>query len=336
MPLGLMPGMRYEEQAVTLAADDSVLLYSDGLVEAHDANRAMFGGERLATLIAHPVADQALIDHTLAGLGAFVGPDWEQEDDVTLVTLRALKTPAETPEINTMRQRARSEDASVAGADDARMGAEATKGGETMNGDTTDGQTVNGDATTNDLTSDSPDDDATGDDATRGDATRWRTLGEWALPSREGDERLAMAWVARAFAPLALPTATLERLKTAVAEATMNAMEHGNQHDPTRYVYLEALASPTAVAVRVGDDGAGMDDHTPTPPNLAAKLAGAESPRGWGLFLIRQLVDEARVEIAHGRHTVRLVIAREAPTINASRQPDAAPDALSVTKEVDA
>ncbi len=152
------------------------------------------------------------------------------------------------------------------------------------------------------------------------EAARWRTLGEWTLPSRAGDERLAMAWVARAFAPLALPAATLERLKTAVAEATMNAMEHGNRHDPARLVYLEALASPTAVAVRVGDEGPGSAAHTPTTPNLAAKLAGEESPRGWGLFLIRRLVDEARVEVAHGRHTIRLEIARGTPSADAANE----------------
>ncbi|HUY75577.1 MAG TPA: hypothetical protein VMV29_02325, partial [Ktedonobacterales bacterium] len=62
-------------------------------------------------------------------------------------------------------------------------------------------------------------------------------------------------------------------------------------------------------------------------PNLAAKLAGEESPRGWGLFLIRQLVDEARIEIAHGRHTIRLVIARDAPApASPTAQPQEARD----------
>jgi PAS domain S-box-containing protein len=88
MPLGLMPGMSYEQKEFTLQPGDSVLLYSDGLVEAHDPQREMFGFPRLQGFVgAHP-GGATLIDTLLAELERFAGEEWEQEDDITLVTLQ--------------------------------------------------------------------------------------------------------------------------------------------------------------------------------------------------------------------------------------------------------
>jgi PAS domain S-box-containing protein len=88
MPLGLMPGMSYEQKEFTLQPGDSVLLYSDGLVEAHDPQREMFGFPRLQGFVgAHP-GGATLIDSLLAELERFAGEEWEQEDDITLVTLQ--------------------------------------------------------------------------------------------------------------------------------------------------------------------------------------------------------------------------------------------------------
>jgi serine phosphatase RsbU (regulator of sigma subunit) len=91
MPLGLMPGMRYEEQEVLLAPDENVLFYTDGLVEAHDSGREMFGFPRLQTLLAEHSGGASLIDFLLAELKCFTGEEWEQEDDMTLLTLQ--RTP---------------------------------------------------------------------------------------------------------------------------------------------------------------------------------------------------------------------------------------------------
>src|ERR1700680_1769249 len=88
MPLGLMPEMFYEEKEVTLGAGDSVLFYSDGLVEAHNPQREMFGFPRLARLLEEKGHGTPAIDYLLAELSAFTGEGWEQEDDVTLVALR--------------------------------------------------------------------------------------------------------------------------------------------------------------------------------------------------------------------------------------------------------
>jgi serine phosphatase RsbU (regulator of sigma subunit) len=88
MPLGLMPGMDYEEKEIVLDAGESVLFYSDGLVEAHNPKGEMFGFPRLRALVAeHAAEERSLGDFLLEELYSFVGEDWEQEDDITLLTL---------------------------------------------------------------------------------------------------------------------------------------------------------------------------------------------------------------------------------------------------------
>jgi serine phosphatase RsbU (regulator of sigma subunit)/predicted ester cyclase len=90
MPLGLMPGMSYEEGEASLREGNCVLLYSDGLVEAHNPMGEMFGFPRLRALVAEHGAEEerSLGDFLLEELYYFVGEGWEQEDDITLLTLR--------------------------------------------------------------------------------------------------------------------------------------------------------------------------------------------------------------------------------------------------------
>jgi serine phosphatase RsbU (regulator of sigma subunit) len=88
MPLGLMPGMSYEEKQTILQSGEAALFYSDGLVEAHDPEGEMFGFPRLRRLIAEHTEERSLGDFLLEELYSFVGEGWEQEDDITLLTLR--------------------------------------------------------------------------------------------------------------------------------------------------------------------------------------------------------------------------------------------------------
>jgi predicted ester cyclase len=88
MPLGLIPGMGYEEKETILEAGEAALFYSDGLVEAHDPKGEMFGFPRLRTLVAEHGEKRSLQEALLEELYSFVGKGWEQEDDITLVTLR--------------------------------------------------------------------------------------------------------------------------------------------------------------------------------------------------------------------------------------------------------
>jgi serine phosphatase RsbU (regulator of sigma subunit) len=94
MPLGMMPGMSYEEEEVSLAEGNCVLFYSDGLVEAHDPQGEMFGFPRLRALVAEHGEEGSLGNILLGELYSFVGDGWEQEDDITLLTLRRVASPS--------------------------------------------------------------------------------------------------------------------------------------------------------------------------------------------------------------------------------------------------
>ncbi len=237
MPLGLMTGMPYEEKEIDLAPGDSVLLHSDGIVEAHDPDRGMFGFPRLMQTVADSPSGQALIDRVLRDLDEFTGPGAMQEDDITMVTLE------------------RSPDATSAGP-------------------------TNGE----------------------------RVLAEFELPSAPGNDREAIERVAGAITAAGLAPARLDRLKTAVGEATMNAMEHGNKYDADLPVAIRVLADADAVRVQVTDYGDAGEPAEPEQPDIEAKLDGRQSPRGWGLFLIKEMVDETRVTTEDGKHTLELVL----------------------------
>lgn len=235
MPLGLLPGMQYEEKEATLRPGDCLLLYSDGLVEAHSPSREMFGFPRLQGLMGESVNGN-LVPFLLDRLHAFTGPDWEQEDDVTMVLLQAHG---------------------------------------------------------------------------RGNGSHTRqmeTLARFELPSRPGNERRAMEQVAEVVGPLHLPQDKVQRLKTAVAEATMNAMEHGNKYREDAPVLIEVARDSRNLTVSITDRGGNQFGSDTPAPDLMAKLAGQQSPRGWGLFLIQNMVDEMQVTSDEAHHTVKLVI----------------------------
>jgi serine phosphatase RsbU (regulator of sigma subunit)/anti-sigma regulatory factor (Ser/Thr protein kinase) len=239
MPLGLMPGMLYEEKEMVLQPGDSLLLHSDGVVEAHDPQRVMFGFPRLKEAVAQYPGGGELIDRVLADLQAHTGPDAEQEDDITMVTLQRS-----------------------AGA--AHMANGAVPG---------------------------------------------ELLAEFQVPSAEGNERLAIERVSAAVASLGLAEARLKRLQTAVGEATMNAMEHGSGYSDAKPVTISVLADDAAVRVRITDLGgaSGARDEAEV-PDLEAKLAGLQRPRGWGLFLIEKMVDETRETSDERSHTLELAV----------------------------
>jgi anti-sigma regulatory factor (Ser/Thr protein kinase) len=117
--------------------------------------------------------------------------------------------------------------------------------------------------------------------------------------------------VAAAVQDLALPAARLDRLKSAVGEAVANAIEHGNRSRPELPVRLTVLVSATALCVRVTDQGGGRPIPAPGVPDLDAKLAGEQTPRGWGLFLIKNLVDDVHVRSTQTQHTIDLILYRE-------------------------
>jgi anti-sigma regulatory factor (Ser/Thr protein kinase) len=135
-----------------------------------------------------------------------------------------------------------------------------------------------------------------------------RTLAELSIPSVPGNERRAMEEVARAVSGLRLPERTLEMLKIAVAEATMNAMEHGNHYRAELPVLIKVLVSEADLSVKITDAGSGPPVFHSETPDLEAKLEGMQTPRGWGLFLIQNMVDEMHITSDEVHHTVGLVM----------------------------
>src|SRR5215203_604303 len=89
MPLGLMPGMSYEENETVLVPGESVLFYTDGLTEAHNPKGEMFGTPRLRSLLSErPLSGTDICATLMEELESFTGEGWEQEDDITLLTFQ--------------------------------------------------------------------------------------------------------------------------------------------------------------------------------------------------------------------------------------------------------
>jgi anti-sigma regulatory factor (Ser/Thr protein kinase) len=242
MPLGLLPGSVYDENTATVAAGEIVLFTSDGITEAHDTEGEMFGTPRIIQTIEQHARPHDMRDEIMDALESFTGPEWEQEDDITMVTLEC----------------AREDEAEVTTSGRADV--------ETSN------------------------------------------VVEFTLPSEPGNERIAMERVASIVAPLGLPEAKLEKLKTAVAEATMNAIEHGNRNDPDLLVNVAVVTSPDDIRISITDLGGGVEIPEKTTPDIDLKLSGEQTPRGWGLFLIKAMVDEMNVTSDDVHHTVELVM----------------------------
>jgi len=256
LPLGLMPGIVYEETEGFVGQGEAMLLYSDGMVEQHGPGREMYGFPRLREAMATDDAGSVLLDRLLDELHAFTGPGVEQEDDITLVTLR------------------RSAGVASGGWSEERPEVALTR------------------------------DEIVSDAAVE-------PLAAFTIAGAIGNERAAMQRVAEAVAPLGLEPARLERLKTAVAETVMNAIEYGSQGDPGVPVDVRVDADAQAIRVRVTDRALSGPVPDAEMPDLDAKLDGRQKPRGWGLFLIRHMVDGMDVHAVDGLQTVTLTLARD-------------------------
>jgi serine phosphatase RsbU (regulator of sigma subunit)/anti-sigma regulatory factor (Ser/Thr protein kinase) len=242
MPLGLMPGMSYEETKYGMGSGETMVLTSDGITEAHSPEGEMYGFARLMGRVARKPLDDDMLNAVVTDLEKFTGPDAEQEDDITLVVVK--RTASAQSSAATFEQRR-------------------------------------------------------------------QILARFTVPSEEGNERIAIAKVTAAVDSLAMAVDRLERLKTAVGETVMNAIEHGNEFRSELDVDVEVCANEDTVSVLVTDQGGAKAIPEAAVPDIEAKLAGEQTPRGWGLFLIEKMVDEVKTTSDGGTHTVELVMNRE-------------------------
>jgi serine/threonine-protein kinase RsbW len=139
-------------------------------------------------------------------------------------------------------------------------------------------------------------------------ASAWRTLADFSLVSEPGNEKIAMHLVEEAVRQLNLPPDRLERLKTAVAEATMNATEHGNGFRSDLPVTIQVMASENIMSVQITDYGENGPIEFGEKPEIEAKLNGHQSMRGWGFFLIEKMVDEVQIKNGDANHTIQLFL----------------------------
>jgi serine phosphatase RsbU (regulator of sigma subunit)/anti-sigma regulatory factor (Ser/Thr protein kinase) len=236
MPLGMMPGSTYDNVTLDLAPGSRLLLYSDGIAEAHAPDGEMFGFGRTGELLVDLPRGAEGVDELLGRVAAFTGPDWEQEDDITLLLVER-----------------------------------------------------------------SVDEHSSGLAAPR--TTSFR------LPSTSGGEREAITRLLEAIADVDLPDARRDALGTAVGEAVMNAMEHAHGNDPSREVAVDVTTATDRLTVAITDEGGGdaFVDRAEE-PDIEAKLRGEQAARGWGLFLVRSLVDDVRETSDGHRHTLTLTM----------------------------
>lgn len=129
------------------------------------------------------------------------------------------------------------------------------------------------------------------------------------IPSRLGFEKVAMGTAATMARLMGFSEDRVEDLKTAVAEACINAIEHGNQLNSAVPVGVVLSVHPGELEIKVLDDGNGLDAPSPV-PDIDRKMSGEEDARGMGMFLIQALVDEAEwvPSSIEGQSFVRLVI----------------------------
>ncbi|HLF91859.1 MAG TPA: ATP-binding protein [Planctomycetota bacterium] len=128
------------------------------------------------------------------------------------------------------------------------------------------------------------------------------------VPSALGNEKVAMEFAASIAKQLDFPPDRIEDLKTAVAEACLNAIEHGNKLDESMKVGITLTVAPGgSLQVAIQDEGKGVG-QVPT-PNIESQVEGKTDPRGWGIFLIKNLMDEVSFESTpEGRNVVKMII----------------------------
>jgi serine/threonine-protein kinase RsbW len=133
---------------------------------------------------------------------------------------------------------------------------------------------------------------------------------ELRLPSRLGYEKIAMDAATSLARRMGFQHERIAALRTALAEAVTNAIEHGNAQDAAMKVLVMLTVRPDELVVSVADQGLNQLDRNKTnvTPSIEASFAKTDKG-GWGIWLIRELVDEVEFSTGPGGgNQVRMVI----------------------------
>ena len=126
------------------------------------------------------------------------------------------------------------------------------------------------------------------------------------IANQLGYERIAMACSASFAEMMGFSAERIEDLKTVVAEAAINAIQHGNKQRPDAKVTVLMNFEDDTINVSVLDAGDGIKKFPPK-PDIGRIIDNLDTPEGFGLFLINQLADRVEFnEMADGGNVVKM------------------------------
>ena len=143
-----------------------------------------------------------------------------------------------------------------------------------------------------------------------------KTTIELSIPSALGFEKIARDVAASLARRIGFDAERIADLQTAISEACINAIEHGNQCKPGLRITLTFTVTTNRLEVVVTDSGIRKSPALePASPSIEQKIHGMANPRGMGLMLIHQLVDESGFLPARrgGGNRFRLTLYRQRP-----------------------
>lgn len=265
-PLGASQRTNYSGRLLDFRSGSLMVLFSDGIIEAQNARGEFFGFDRIEVLLESMPTDisaEDALQRILTAVEQHLGEE-DAQDDITLMVIRSLEVEPEVVETPMLGDNGKE-------ALETAVVVESAHYPETTKRDNE-------------------------------EYLMPRENVELFLPSVLGFEKVARSAAEAIARKMGFSDDRIDDLKTAVAEACMNAIEHGNLEDKATSVTVLLSASPDHLEVRVVDRGRRrIPDPLPPPGN-------SEDARGWGMFFIQNLMDEVEILRSPEGNVVRMII----------------------------
>lgn len=127
----------------------------------------------------------------------------------------------------------------------------------------------------------------------------------WKVNSQYGQEKVVANEVLRLLMLYSINKSRIEEILTAISEACLNAMEHGNKFEMHRLVEVAMEMHENGCIFRVYDEGTGFDDPYANTYHVANFVN--IDPRGWGLHLMNTFANQLRVGNEGERFYIEMV-----------------------------